>query len=57
MSAKTGSILVWLGVEAAARVGRQDATHEGVKTAVPARPRAGAFLGVGRDEHRDAIAE
>src|SRR3954468_24892322 len=42
-----------LGVEAAAAIGRQDATHERVEPAVPAGPGAFALAGVGRDQHLD----
>src|SRR5205085_2181371 len=45
------------GVELAAGVGGQDAAHERVETAVPAGPRVGAFLGVGRDQDGEAVAE
>ena len=57
VSAKTGSIIALaLGVERAALVGGQDAAHERVEPAVPARPCAGALVGVGRNEHRQSLA-
>ena len=43
-----------LGVELFAAIGLQDAAHERVRAAVPARPGALAFAGVGWDEHLDA---
>jgi hypothetical protein len=52
--AKTGSISCWaLGVERGANVGRENAAHEGVAPAVPARAGVVALAGVGRDQDGD----
>jgi len=51
--ANTGSMIAWLAVELAAALGREDPSHERVKSAVPAGARALSALGVGRDQHRD----
>ena len=44
------------GVELAAAVGREHASHERVQTAVPAGPGALAFASVGRDQHHGSAA-
>ncbi len=57
VSAKTGSIIPWrFSVEPAAVVGVEHAAHEGVGAAIPARPGALAFQGVGWDQHLDPAA-
>ena len=43
-------------VERFAELGLEHGAHERVGAAVPARPGAFALVGVGRDEHRDALA-
>ena len=45
-----------LGVERGALVGGQDATHEGVKPAVPAWPCARALVGVRRNKDRRSLS-
>jgi hypothetical protein len=46
-----------LGVELAAEVGGEQAPHERVKAAVPARAGALALAGVGRDQHPDSAVD
>ncbi len=44
-------------VERFAEVGLQDAAHERVASAVPARPAGRAVAGVGRDQDLDAVPD
>ena len=55
VSANTGNHALAFGVERAGLVGGQDAPHERAEPAVPARPRAGALVGVGGNEDRHSV--
>jgi hypothetical protein len=49
--------LLSLSVELDAAVGVQDAAHERVQAAVPARSRRSAAAGVRRDQHLDPVGD